>query len=156
MRGIALIAGLLLCLAAPRSAGAQLAAADERAMRVMFAAARATGAADGKPEPVLEYCSALRVLGAAVTEALLARRAAMSAPSDTSSNAGCFDGIGDHYRVLREFSVVGDSAFILALVRRGQTSFLEEVVLSSGGSGGLMWFVVSRVQRAFVFEHDWR
>jgi len=156
MRDISLIVGLLLSLAAPRSAGAQLAAADERAMRVMFGALRATFAADGSPRVVLEYCAAARVLGPTVTAALRARRVAMSTPADTTSAAGCFDGMEDHFRVLREFRVVGDSAFIVAHVRRGRTSFHEEIVLSSGGSGGLMWFVVSRVQRDFVFDFDSR
>jgi len=125
-------------------------------MRAMFGALRATFAADGSPRVELEYCAAARVLGPTVTAALRARRAAMSAPADTTSAAGCFEGVGDHYRVLLAFRVVGDSAFMKAEVGRGRTRFTEEIVLSSGGSGGLMWFVVSRLQRDFVFDFDSR
>ncbi len=152
MRQRFVMLGLLFCVTVPQRVHAQLSLPDDRSLRVMIAATRATGAADGTPAPILEYCAAVRVLGATLTEALRARRAAISAPADTASAAGCFDGLGDHYRVLQEFRVDGNAAFIKAHVRRGQTRFVEEIVLS-GGSDGFIWFVVSRLQRDFVFEH---
>lgn len=150
MRKVSLGYGVVLLVTTATSAVAQLSPADERSVRIMIAVDRASQVADGTPAPALEYCAAVRVLGATVTETLRMRRLAMTNPVDTSSASACRGGFGEHYRILKEFRMVGDSAFISASVRRGHGRFDEDLILAN--SGGPFWYVARRIQRDFVFD----